>query len=415
MALCLCLILSLILPIVTAVPVAARQEFAIAPLDLAAMALTPSDLADAGWDGLGLDAAQTLSATDLAYRAVWPAGAGAEEDAVRDALLAAGWQQGYTAAFATFWAPDRSSLGHQAEVEIVAYADAAGAAEGFSRIPDTYETGPAQPVAGSEQIGDETRLARVEARDPQAGTPSQELALGFRRDRLTARILLRDWTGEEPQVAVVEALAARLLERIEAVLQDGGPGLSLRVLRIEPLENAIHTDSYLRLDGEDVRSTYESPADLAARVSGYAGATDVYTNETEIATDDRGYTLGFGADLYAFSDADGASAWLREEPTRVKQGVDVTVFAIEDQNAGIGDEAITITMARDYDHDGMEVIHTSALLFRIGAEVAAIRLSRTNTPPPMSAVTELAADQAACLAAADCLRPQPAPESVPSG
>ena len=72
-------------------------------------------------------------------------------------------------------------------------------------VPDVFPTGPITPVTGERGIGDASRLVRVNARDAQAGTPSQELALGFRHDDLTARILLRDWTGAQPDVATIEA------------------------------------------------------------------------------------------------------------------------------------------------------------------------------------------------------------------
>ena len=111
-------------------------------------------------------------------------------------------------------------------MEVAAYADASGAAQGFALIPDVYTTGPVTAVPGTRPIGDDSRLTRVAARDPQAGTPSNELALGFRQGRFTARVLLRDWTGEEPAVVAVEALAARLSARIERVLHDGGPQLA---------------------------------------------------------------------------------------------------------------------------------------------------------------------------------------------
>jgi hypothetical protein len=218
----LCFVHLLVLLLLTAAPAVARQDLTATPLDLAAMILTPDDLAAAGWDGLELASGQTLSADDLAYRAVWPQGAGEEQDAVRDALLAAGWHQGYAATFDTPWDANRTNPGYQAEVEIVVYADASGAAAGFALIPDVYATGPVTPVTGTRRIGDDSRLVRVAARDPQAGVPSQELALGLRLGHLTAHVLLRDWTGGKPTVAAIETIADRLLARIASVAHDGG-------------------------------------------------------------------------------------------------------------------------------------------------------------------------------------------------
>jgi hypothetical protein len=397
-----CLILLFVWLFNSAATAAARAE-SPAPVDLAAMTLTPADLAAVGWTGLGLTSGQTLSVTDLADRAVWPAGAGEEQDAVQDALLSAGWQQGYGATLDSLWDPNRTDPGRQVDVEVVAYVDAPGAAQGFALVPDVYATGPVTAVSGTRSIGDDSRLTRVAARDPQAGTPSHELALGFLQGRFTARVLLRDWTGDEPTLTAVEALAARLSARIERVLHDGGPRLSTQVLTVERQANAVHTETYVRLDGEDIRSTYETPAELAARAASYVEATDVFTSSTEIAAPDSSYILGFSADLFRFPDEDQAAAWLREAPIRLGQETDVTSVAIKDGIAGFDDEAMAVTLARDYDHDGMEIYHTTAVLFRSGTVVADIRLTRVNDPPSMSATKELAAAQAACLATTNCL------------
>jgi hypothetical protein len=396
------LILSFIWLLSSAATTTARSE-SPAPADLAAMTLTPADLTAVGWAGLGLTSGQTCSVTDLADRAVWPAGAGEEQDAVQDALLGAGWQQGYGATLDSLWDPNRTDPGRQVDVEVLAYVDAPGAAQGFTLVPDVYSTGPVTAVSGTRSIGDGSRLTRVAARDPQAGTPSNELALGFRQGRFTARVLLRAWTGEEPAVAAVEALAARLSARIERVLRDGGPRLSVHVLSVERQANAVHTETYVRLDGEDIRSTYETPAELATRAASYGKASDVFTSSTEIAATDSSYTLGFSADLFRFPQEDQAAAWLREAPIRLGQETDVTSVAIQDGIAGFDDEAMAVTLARDYDHDGMEIYHTTAVLFRSGTVVADIRLTRVNDPPSMSATKELATAQAACLATTNCL------------
>src|SRR5829696_10574978 len=395
------LIISFIWLLSSAATTTARSESP--PVDLAAMTLTPADLAAVGWAGLGLTSGQTLSVTELADRAVWPAGEGEEQDAVQDALLGAGWQQGYGATLDSLWDPNRTDPGHQVEVEVVAYVDAPGAAHGFALVPDVYATGPVTAVPATRPIGDDSRLTRVAARDPQAGTPSHELALGFLQGRFTARVLLRDWTGEEPAVAAVEALAARLSAHIERVLHDGGPRLSTQVLTVERRANAVHSETYVRLDSEDIRSTYETPVEFAARAASYGEASDVFTRSTEIAATNSSYTFGFSADLFRFPEEDQAAAWLREAPTRLGQETDVTAVAIKDGIAAFDDEAIAVTLTRDYDHDGMEIYHTSAVLFRSGTVVADIRLTRVNDPPSMSATNELAAAQAACLATNSCL------------
>jgi hypothetical protein len=143
--------------------------------------------------------------------------------------------------------------------------------------------------------------------------------------------------------------------------------------------------------------------EFATRAASYGEASDVFTSSTEIEATDSSYSLGFSADLFRFPQADQAAAWLREAPIRLGQETDVTSVAIQDGIARFDDEAMAVTLARDYDHDGMEIYHTTAVLFRSGTVVADIRLTRVNDPPAMSATKELAAAQAACLAATNCL------------
>ncbi len=374
-----------------------------APLDLAAMALTPDDLAVAGWDGLGLQSGWMLSVEELAYRAVWPKGEGAEQDAMRDRLLNAGWQQGHASTFATFWDPNRAGAGREVTVEIVAYADPTGAAKGFASVPDVYATGPLEPVPGMYPIGDEARLMRVDARDPQAGEPAQELALGFRRGRLTASVLLRDWAGTEPAVTVAEALAAQLLTKMERIVQEGQPGLSLQSLSVEGVAYAVRSDYYARFAGEDVRSVYEPPEAFATRTAGYGEAIDVFTSGTEIAAIDSNSTLAFAEILYRFRDVGQASNWLRETPDRFGQDATITAFAMKSEAATVGEESLALSYSRDFGNDGLEVAHTSSLFVRIGAVVAEICLTRTNDPPPAAMLRDLAEAQAACLTANGCL------------
>ena len=406
-----CCLVIVFVSLLSSTPATAGSE-SPAPVDLAAMTLTPFDMAAAGMTDLGLTSGQSLSATDLADRAVWPAGTGEEQDAVRDALDAAGWHQGYAATLATLWDPNRADLGHQVEVEITAYADATGATRGFALVPDVFATGPVTAVTGTRQIGDDSRMARVAARDPQAGTPSHELALGFRQGRLTARVLIRDWSGNEPAVATIEALADRLSVRIDRVLRDGLPGLSVHVLRPEGRAHAVQSETYVRLDGEDIRLTYETADELATRVQSYGEAIDVFRSSTEIEAADSSYTLGFSAELYRFPEEDQAAAWLREAPDSLGRETDVTALTVEDGIAGFDDEAIAVTLDRDDGQDGLEIYHTSAVLFRRGAVVADIRLTRVYDPPSMPATIELAAAQAACLATTDCLSPMPLLDSL---
>ena len=107
------------------------------------------------------------------------------------------------------------------------------------------------------------------------------------------------------------------------------------MVRPERRAYAVHSETYVRLDGKDIRSTYETPEELAARVASYGEASDVLTSSTEIEAGDSDYTLGFNADLYRFADEEQAAAWLREAPGRLSQETDVTAFTAEEGIAGV--------------------------------------------------------------------------------
>jgi hypothetical protein len=389
---------------------AARATDEQPPLDLAAMTLTPDDLADLGMDGFGFGDGRTLAADNLADRAVWPAGEGEELAEVRDDLVAAGWRQAYLAVLTTVRDYDNPGPSRDVEIEVVAYADAAGAAQGFSLVPDAYATGEMEEVAGGETIGDESRITRIDAHDAGAGTPYAELALGFRQGNLTARVLLRNPQEEPPQVDEIEALAEALLTRIERVLEDGGPRLSLRVLRVEPKEEFTPiADAYLRLDGEDLRSAYETPDEFAARAASYADATDVFSISTEIPAHDSDYTLGFRTTLLRFAEDDLAAAWVGTAPDRLRPAPAMTEFAVTPEGEGLGDESVAVTMTSDRRGEGGDLIHSAIVVVRVGATVAEIRLDRSYDAPPLVLAKELAKEQASCMNADVCLDPRPVP------
>src|SRR5829696_610435 len=309
------------------------------PLDLAAMILTPADLSQAGLEKFGGSSGRALTVDDLAARVVWPEGEGESLDAAREALLAARWSQAQAAVLTTvrdFVNPGTIS---DVEVEVVAYADAAGATAGFLLVPDAYPTGDIAEVAGSGVIGDQSRITRIDGHDPGAGTPSQELALGFRSGHLTARVLIRNLSNETPEVAEIEALAKTLEARIETVLRGGAPDLSLHAIRVTSKgAMTFAADEYIRIGGEDVRSAFESPAEFATRTAAYGDAIDIFTSSTEILAQDSSYNLEFSVSLYRFTGETNAINWLQEMLNRLGHQQGLISFSVETGMASNADE-----------------------------------------------------------------------------
>ena len=145
--------------------------------------------------------------------------------------------------------------------------------------------------------------------------------------------------------------AGRPRDPDKADLRPGGLGLDAL---------ALEEEHALRLDGQDIRSAYESADEFAARVAHYGDATDVFRSQTELAASESDYALGFAVDLCRFPSEDAAAAWLRAAPAILEQDPDVTDFAIADEIANVGEEAVAMTSARDSDHDGVEVTYERA-------------------------------------------------------
>ena len=350
---------------------AAQQNAPSGSIDLAAMVLTPTDLAAVGWDGLGLQAGQTLAVSDLAARAVWPTGTGAKQDAMRNDLLAAGWQQGYTVTLATLWDPHRSDLGRQVEIELEAYADAAGAAQGWARVPDVFPTGTITPVTGEREIGEALAPGAGGGTRSPGGNPQPGTGPWLSSTRTsTAHILVRDWSDGQPRRGDGEAVAERLLARVEQVLRDGGPGLSLHALRLEPREHAAQTAAYRRTGWRrcavDLR--------VANGVRGPRRALWDSHRRLHQRHGDRGGgrrdPLEVDVDLLRFPTPTRAAAWLGAAATRFGAGEDGIALAVEDRVAGIGDEAVVVTEDRDPGRTASRSSHTSGVLLRVGAVVA---------------------------------------------
>jgi hypothetical protein len=362
-------------------------------VDLAAVVLTPDDLAQAGLPGLGFESGQYVTAQDMAAIAIWPTGAGPELDALTAQVEEAGFQQAYNARATTNRESGDLSAIVDVEWGVTRYATPEGAAMGFTLLPDALVTGTQSTEQGTETIGDDSRITRIDAHDPGAGSPSAELVLGFRTGAITAHVLLRRPVDSPPNVDQIEQLARMLAHKIEHASAEA-PGLSECALYAEPRDDMTYrTAAYLRLNEADVPLAFESADDTARRVDGYGRATDVFQYQTEIRASDSDYALIYATTLYRFADAARASAWLREQPDRLRASAGRSDLIV---GTGIdaGDESINATLTTT---PGADPIHWEIVYVRTGAIVAEISLSRVYQAPASATTRELATMQASCL------------------
>jgi hypothetical protein len=377
----------------------ATSPVASEPPDLGAMVLTPADLEAVGLTGFGqlsqtywelADGADPVTATGMQrvyqYRLAVPVDPGATPDSFRTLV--------YT--------------------DIEEYADAAGAAAEFALIETPITAGEGTPVprdiAGTRTIGDASTIRRYERVASDTGLPFLQLNLAFQRGNLIAAVGIAEYTGEEPDLETLEALADTALAKIDAVAGGDAPGLQSRALRLTGQDVVTSYDSYIRFAGETLpnyNETAEQTAEFAARLG---DATDVYavaqqfTGGADDQADDVVFTF---SSVYRFATLEAATAWLRGGQERLASQstvyLDVTPV---DAAPTMGDEsaAYSVTIAGG-ESSGF------AYYARVGRDVAAIRLV-AQPAVPLEAAVELAAAQVTCLRSVAACVPMPIPADL---
>jgi hypothetical protein len=390
------------------------------PLDLAAMALTPDDI--------DLPGTGRWYAESLTFEQVVPGLAengGKDPAAVREVLVAAGWQRQY---HSTLSAPEVFGVATPIEaLRINAYvhefADAAGAAAAFTFLEDESgrpsPSSGATPVAGgvalaedipgTRVIGDESEITRHLGAQSGSSLPYRSLDLTFRLGNLVAGVEVADFTGGEPDVAEVEALAETYLERIEQVRAEGGPGLHTRTVRLEAPNIVSSRDDYLRLDSDYVPYYNESPETTAFNSTLFGDAIDLHfvSQSLPAGRAGSGDDVTYENYLTRFADEAAASDYLVGIEERMAGFGGYEVEAVPDA-ATVGDESRTFAIDRqagDQETRGYEIYA------RVGTEVVDVLLF-AQPEAPLEVVEELAAAQVACLQSEELCARMPVPAAL---
>lgn len=226
-------------------------------LDLAAMTLTPTDVASIGLTGFGLAGQSSLRDAE-AESVLQTGGRSRESEEILAAYRANGFRFRYVGSLLKPRLPlERLPSGFFAaeqrlSTSIAEYATSAGAAASFGLNEGLLDERPGIDLSNSA-IGNESELSRSTGREAGTHTRFQRLELTFRVDNLIAEVSIIDFDDIEPEVATVERLAALLLEKINRARQEPGPGLSSSVLRIAPLAPWVEAgrlrDFYIRING----------------------------------------------------------------------------------------------------------------------------------------------------------------------
>jgi hypothetical protein len=370
-----------------------------AAIDLAAMALLPPDLTALGMPGYGLHVGAMLTPAAQAARVAPDVGRDPTE--VRAGLEAAGFRRRYELQLGLPQRPGETPPRLRAFVAsyVLEYASPAGAAAGFALLEDEAP-GWMEDLPEARAFAERSEVTRL--RPPEQGNqPYRALDLTFQVDNLVAGVTVADLSGQEPDLAAIEALGERLLARVRAEQATPGPGLSNQALRLADEGVEFRADEYGRIAGETIPNYNETPDERAARASRYGEAIDVYGVWLGVPRkpDEQGDDLHYFSLLHRFGDAAAARAWLGGGQERVATSPNILAASVAPGAATIGDESLTLRLSiersRGRAWDGF-VIYA-----RVGADVAQVQLAGAGEVS-LAMLEELARAQAACLQTGFC-------------
>jgi hypothetical protein len=390
-------------------------------LDLAAMALRPQDVPDQGY---GLWSSQLVTAEDQA-QGLNEAKGGSDADLAKlvQQLNDAGWLRGQQVTLGVAKADDPNQISAGVTSMMVQFADADGAAKGFALLEDETGIENVTIQRAGRVVGDQSQITidRHLANDPTQ--PQVNVDLTFRIGNMVAAVFLTNFSSTTPDTSTLQPLATTLLQRVKAVQAgSAGPDLSLRVARLGGEEIVTYSDHYDRIDSVTLPYAGETTTATTARDDSFQANSvtdDYYVSQTSGSTDTDAYTL-YTLDIQQFSDDQAATNWLRDTPAAfvAQPGTGVKAAQVAGA-AAVGDGSAMVSYS--YARSDKTTAAGYTMYLRVGSVGATVQLDAVPNVS-QSAVEQLAADQAKCLANGPCLQPvslpsagspAPAPPPIP--
>jgi outer membrane protein assembly factor BamB len=382
-------------------------------LDLAAMALTPADLEQAGLAGFGVasveaDSSGWRSLGDVAIDSIagnyWLSLETPEP--LNVGLAQAGWQRQYRRVLAQPDPVDPSSVNLSVRSEVGEYANAAGADAALTLLMN----GGISDSPGAQPIGD-----RLEIRtdlDPNVGA---RLVVAFREGNLIGSIeIVRYASAEDPELEPALLLARQLQIRIDAEIGAQSPSLSDAAVRLATLAGPAEYEGYARQSGETFVWFGESEENFADRDAALEDAIDVYQLEQQVAPDSSAPVPPYFINrIYRFADESAARAFIEQTPQKLagdtaNSGGDFSALLVEDATT-FGDNSLTFEIQDEFDAG---TSYGYRIYVQVGSVLARLQIDGSNGVSIQSAEA-LAAAQAGCLKAGSCLAAEQQPVSLP--
>jgi len=307
------------------------------------------------------------------------------------------------------------------------FEDARGAEAAYAVIADEDEVRGSEDVdVDVRNLGDAAELT-VRRHDAKAyGVPYTELELEILHDRLVLAVSTNTFGDEEdarpPDVErdaedTVQALSERLVERARAALDGDTPRLGSVLVRIESDVTLSPFLGYELLDGDPVRSAFETEDAFADRVEGNRDlgfATklrheQILTEPTRTEGDVRFYTL-----LVTFERLRDARAYMDGVVARLAGDPAFIGVEVEEGTDRVGDESLAIALGMETDGEAWT---RNELIVRVGDSVAVTWFSQAGAGAddpeiPFDVLTDLGGAQAECLEAGACDEVIPMPEAL---
>jgi hypothetical protein len=400
------------------------------PLDLAAMTLTPADLAAEGLDGFYALGGSTLEWDGLA-REIDPWDDQNTQEALHEMIEStAGIPTGYQIDLRAGFDPDdpESGTARDINVSLFGFRDDADAGAAFDLIADVIEaTGLVTPAEADQTFADDSVRFRVDESD------SGPDVLVFHTERVLAIVEVFEYAPEDDaEIALeplspadVDALVTRLIAKIETGLDGETPGLGARTLRLADDEfrslYELRGDGYWRIAGDEIIIGREPSESAEARSAAAGDATDAYELVQFLQIDptediDLPDRVGFENRLYRFEDEAAATAWLDDHVALLENGDnglggDVEELEGVDDFPSLGDQSAAFSYLSS--QGGNAPSREVRALLRLGDTVADTLISVGNPEePPIQAIIGLATVQAHCLGTAGCPVPSPISDAL---
>jgi hypothetical protein len=384
------------------------------PLDLPAMVIGPADLPSDGYGTSNSDA-PSLTAYAASLNRI-AGGRRAEAAALEEELEETGWRQAYRIILSLPSDEDPDLFGRSIFIQLVQYADVAGAEAGYDLLADIYEAGGFAAARGGSGIGDQAALFRGSG-TTDSGRLVEELSIIIRAKAIVAQASVVDFADDAPPTSEAEKIGTALVDRIGAIRENGSAGLGLVVQRLEGDGVTTERDYYRRIDGE-LRTRYrESESDFEADDAWHEEhrQTDVYVLRQIIAAEDeRDPALHYLLEISRFEDEAAAAAFVDDYPAAFAESPSAGYSDVEliEDAPEFGDQSALLSFVFTR-RDGTEAGGYEYVV-RVGATVANVQLNGVPAAP-LAVLEDLAEGQAACLEGVVCDRVPAAPGTTVTG